>query len=492
MMRSLRARWEREPPEARLALLAIVLSGALVRCWAVGQPMRHDEAVSYLDFVGRSWWTAISSYPSPGNHLLYTVAAKLASAIGGAAPWALRLPALVAGIALIPLTYAVGRTLFTRGAALLGSGLVAAATPLILYSANARGYAFVVAAYLVLLLIGAHIRDDGPTPGRWAAFAAVAAAGLSTMPLMLYPLAAAALWLGLAVFVARTGRQWRTLCGLAVSLAAAAVLAAAAYTPIIAANGFAALAANRFVVPSAWPEFYARLVPSLGRAFSTWGRPYPVDVAVVLGAAAVIAALRSPRHSREGVSVLLAAYVASAGLLLLNHRVPPMRAWLWILPVAALAVGTVVDHLIRRPRLARLVPYLPGIAAATAAAGIVWGLATNALGEFHDTGVFAGARPIAQLLATQTEPGDRVVAAGMARAPLRYYMQRVGADTGLLSTPPSLATREVIVLNATYGQTVPWAVAEGLVDTARFGPIAPAIHARDADVYVAERRERGP
>ena len=50
----------------------------------------------------------------------------------------------------------------------------------------------------------------------------------------------------------------------------------------------------------------------------------------------------------------------------------------------------------------------------------------------------------------------------------------------------------IIVLNRAYGQTVEWAVAAEVIDTAHFGPIAPAMHAVDADVYVAERKARGP
>ncbi len=492
MIDGLRARWEREPPEARLALLAIVLSGVLVRWWALAQPMRHDEAASYLALVGRSWGTALSSYPLPGNHLLYTVVAKLSATVGGAAPWVLRLPAFLAGIALIPLTYAVGRVLFTRGSALLASALVAAATPLILYSANARGYAWVVAAYAILLLVGARIRDHGPSPRRWAAFAGVAAVGMATAPLvMVYPLAAVTVWLGLAVLV-RGRSSARTLLGLGASVLAAILLATAAYAPIIATNGIAALASDPSVLPSRWPHFYASLLPSLAGTFASWTRPYPVAVAVALGAATVIAVLRPARDSREGVPVLLAAYVAAAAILLVGHHAPPARAWVWLFPVVALTIGSFIDHLLQRPRLSGLGPYLPGIAAAVAAAGIAWGLVTNALGTFRDTGVFAGAEPIADVLATQAERGDRVVVAGPAQAPLRYYMLRAGADTAMLSTPESVTTREILVLDATDGQTVAWAVAAGMVDTARFGPIAPATHARDANVYVAERREHGP
>ena len=454
--------------------------------------MRYDESVTYLYFVGRSWHTALTGYQFPNNHLLYTLVAKVTSLLGGGAPWALRLPAFAAGIAVLPLTYVLGCRMYTRVAALVGTALVAAATPMILYSANARGYAFVIAAYLVLLLIGQRVRRDGPTLRRWVAFAFTAAAGLATIPIMLYPLGAASLWLALAVTVGAHPRRRSILMGLVAALAGAGVLTALAYLPIVRANGLDALIANKFVSGSSWPQFFAQLSPSLEQAVVTWAQPYPPLVALVVGAVTVVGVARSTRASREGVSVLLAAYVWSAIVLLVDHRVPFTRTWLWMLPVVALAAGAACERLRHRPSLVVAVPYLPGIAAAVAAFGVGWGFATNALGANTDTGVFAGAEPIAGMLATQTQPGDRILAYLPSNAPLQYYLLRAGGDTALLSTPDSVTTREIIVLNAAYGQTVPWAIAVGMVDTSRFGPIAPATLARDGDVFVAERRTGHP
>ncbi len=491
MITALQRWWRTEDLPTRLALLGIVLAGGVARFFALGQPMRYDESVSYLYFVGQPWATTITAYPFPSNHLLYSVMAKLVAPLGGGAPWALRLPAFVIGVAIVPLTFAVGRVLFTRTAALIGAALTAGATPLILYSANARGYAVVIAAYLSLLLIGARIRHHGAQCCEWVAFALIAAAGLAAIPVMLYPLGAVALWLALVLCVDRGWRAWRGLVGLGASLVGAVALALLVYLPIIAAHGIDAIVANPFVSPSGWPQFFAQLTPSLARMLDSWSQPYPLAVAVLLGVLALAGVVWSTRVSDEGISVTLAAYVWCAILLLATHRAPFARIWLWLLPVVALAAGTLGDALVSRLRGRVLRPYMPAFAVAVAVAGVSWGLATDAVGAMRQSGVFAGAEQIAAVLATQTQPGDRVLAAIPSSAPLRYYMLRAGADTALLSTPDSVATREIIVLNAAYGQTLPWAIANGMVDTARFGPVAPAMHAADGNVYVAERRGRG-
>src|SRR5204863_5259896 len=124
----------------------------------------------------------------PNNHVFYSLLAKTTSSLAAWQPWALRLPAAVAGIAIIPLTWAVGRRYADRETALLGAALAGASTPLILYSTNARGYSLVVVLFLCLLLYADRLRDT-PTIRGYGVFAMLSALGLYTIPVMFYPIA---------------------------------------------------------------------------------------------------------------------------------------------------------------------------------------------------------------------------------------------------------------------------------------------------------------
>ncbi|OYV73080.1 MAG: hypothetical protein B7Z72_03310 [Gemmatimonadetes bacterium 21-71-4] len=486
--------WRGEDEATRVALVLILLAAAMARVSALAQPMRYDESVTYLYFIGGSWAHAIAGYEFPNNHLLYTVVAKLGAMLAGNAPWVLRFPAFVAGLAIVPLTYAVGRALYSPTAALVGAALAAAATQLVLFSANARGYAFVIVACLALLLVAERIRSAGGTPRRWIAFALIAAAGLATIPVMLYPLGAVAAWFGLTVIIERGRGAWRPLGELTAALLGAASLTGLAYLPIVRVNGLAALTANRFVTASPWPTFFYDFFARLAGILTGWAEPYPWPVALLLGALAAAGLVRRRRVTRATVSPLLAAYVWSALLLLATHRMPYDRIWLWLLPLVVLAVGSAVELLLDTARGARLRSSLPLLAGALAVAGVAWGFARDALGNDADTGVFAAAEPLARVLVGVVQPGDRILAPIPANAPLQYYLLRAGAgaDTALLSTPVADATREIIVLAPRYHQTIQQAIAQGMVDTARFGPVVPGIHARDGDVYVAERKGSQP
>ena len=91
------------------------MAGALPRIWpALSWPIRHDEVLTWLtaqaDPIAFLDWTHHHHHP-PLSFALVRVSTALT---GTDAEWALRLPSLLAGLACIPVAYAVGRTLGSR------------------------------------------------------------------------------------------------------------------------------------------------------------------------------------------------------------------------------------------------------------------------------------------------------------------------------------------------------------------------------------------
>src|SRR5690242_8416460 len=100
-----------EPRGHWLALLGVLLLGVAVRARLLGGPMRYDEAFTLLNYAGPPVTTLLSNYSAPNNHILHSLLVHASTALLGYDPPAVRLPAFVAGCALVPLTYAVGRRL---------------------------------------------------------------------------------------------------------------------------------------------------------------------------------------------------------------------------------------------------------------------------------------------------------------------------------------------------------------------------------------------
>src|SRR5919204_3963186 len=111
--------------------------------------MRGDEAFTYTEYASLPWFVALGDYTYPNNHLLHTLLVHGAARLLGPEPWALRLPAFVAGVLLVPATYLAARALYGPTTALIAAGLVSASGWLTLYATNARGYSLVLLCFVV-------------------------------------------------------------------------------------------------------------------------------------------------------------------------------------------------------------------------------------------------------------------------------------------------------------------------------------------------------
>src|SRR5262245_24504580 len=119
-------------------ILAVFLLGFVFRLLEFFRPVRQDEAFTYLAFASQPLYQALSDYSQPNNHLFHTFLVFLSTHLFGNTLTALRLPAFIGGLAMIPAVYAVTAALYNRQAAIAATALVACAPPFIEYSVNAR------------------------------------------------------------------------------------------------------------------------------------------------------------------------------------------------------------------------------------------------------------------------------------------------------------------------------------------------------------------
>lgn len=185
-------------PSDRWILGIIVVTGALLRFALARQDLFADELATYWVVTTRGAADVVRTVSTtaeitpPLSFLLSWATTRL-----GRSPELLRLPALVAGIATIPLVHAVGRRTVGRRTGLLAAALTALSPFMAFYSAEARGYGVLMA--LVLASTWALLRalDTG---GRawWVAHAVCVALAAYTHYTAVFVLAAQLLWALLA------------------------------------------------------------------------------------------------------------------------------------------------------------------------------------------------------------------------------------------------------------------------------------------------------
>jgi len=195
-----------------LALGGTVLFGALLRLWAAYDEFWLDEVASLaIALNAKSLGEIFTRFHIDNNHHLVTIWMYLCGSVSN---WVVyRIPAIVSGIATIPLAAMVGRR-WGQSAALACAVLVATSYGMIVFASEARGYApagfFALVAYLAL--------DRYLETSHWRAAAVFAGAvilGLLSHLTFMHFYVAAGIWSALALY-----RQRPTLRGYCQSLLA--------------------------------------------------------------------------------------------------------------------------------------------------------------------------------------------------------------------------------------------------------------------------------
>ena len=206
---------------------------ALISIWAVwlrwqfiSEPIRKDEASTFLHYASRPLFIGITYYTA-NNHLLNTILMHLSTSVFGESLWALRLPTLMAGILLVPATYVAIRLYHGKVAAMFAAALAGASSPLIEYSFNARGYMLGTLLFTTMIAMAGISTRRGVT-GGWVLLPVAAAMALYSVPTMAYGVFGVFLYLTLAT------RDWRRVVFAA---GATGLLTLALYTPVLATVG---------------------------------------------------------------------------------------------------------------------------------------------------------------------------------------------------------------------------------------------------------------
>ena len=158
-----------QPGWAWAAVLGMV--GVFTAIWVrgLGKGLAYDEAYSALRFVEPGQpWEAFLRFETLNNHPLYSALASIAVGVFGGAEWGLRLPALFAAAACIPVAFLVARRFAGWPTGLLAAGLVCTSPILAEYAVQARGYSLLFLLSLASAWLFAEARGGAAGAGAGA------------------------------------------------------------------------------------------------------------------------------------------------------------------------------------------------------------------------------------------------------------------------------------------------------------------------------------
>lgn len=318
---------------SKILLVIILLSALISRFVYLGLPMRYDESYTYLYFASYPLENIISNYSLPNNHIFHSILVHFSTAWFGIQPWAVRLPAFLAGIILPFSTFYATKQIFDHKTALISSAWIVSFPILIEFSTNARGYTIVwVLSTMILGLAASLIKKE--TRGGWIWLALLSALGSYTIPIMLYPASMVYAWLFLsgvrnldADFSKSTFFRHFFLSGLG-----AVLLSLLLYSPVILKSGLASLSSNRFTVSLPWEEFTAGFPVMLANIWGLATLHVPIGL-VLFTLVGFLISIIYFRRLNSALPQLVFIGLAVVTILLLIQRVNPKpRIFLFLVP----------------------------------------------------------------------------------------------------------------------------------------------------------------
>lgn len=221
-------------PAAGWVLVAVLGLAVVLRFIGLDTGLWYDEVVTLTEFVRLPLPELVRNYADQNQHPLYSVAARLSVVALGESALALRLPAVLFGVASLGAVYALARRLTPRPEPLLTTLLLTVSYHHVWFSQNARGYT----ALLFWTVLASLLLVENLGRPRWSltvAYSVVSALALYTHLTAAFFLAAHGLvYLFLVGRKAHAGRRLAATDGLPlVGFVLAGTLAFQLYAPVL-------------------------------------------------------------------------------------------------------------------------------------------------------------------------------------------------------------------------------------------------------------------
>lgn len=142
---------------AAVVTAGILLAALLLRVISLNSDLWIDEVLTVVNYVRLTPGEIITDFSDDNQHVLYSLLSHFSVSLFGESPWAIRLPAMLFGIASIWATMRIAALVYGRRVAVYSGLLLAVSYHHVWFSQNARGYTILLFGTVLstwLLLLG--------------------------------------------------------------------------------------------------------------------------------------------------------------------------------------------------------------------------------------------------------------------------------------------------------------------------------------------------
>ena len=453
-----------------ILLLIIFLAGIGIRLFFINQPIRHDEAISFVTFARIPLFQSLSDYSTSNNHFLHTFFLHISYLIFGNHEWAIRLPAFFAGILIIAATYLTGRSFYNKNVGLIASAFTAISSPLISYSVNARGYTLITLFFLLSLSLIIYLKNNDNKTG-WVIFGFINFLGFFTIPTYLYSYGIL-LVLVLLIIISEKSKQKRITIfkNSLFSLILTIILTVIAYTPAIIFSNFDTGIVSSAIKSHGILNFLNTLPSSLKIIWLQWTRNIHFSVSILLAIGVLVSLFDIKKSKLKKINLIYPCLIWLIPVLLIQRPTMFERLWLFLLPIFFILGSAGLIFLMKlifaKLKIKKLLVF---IIISLIILSILFGfgymeIKTKAVYFSEETGVLLDAEEISLYLKDKLEPSDRILLECPSEWPLKYYLDKYGIPFYFLGNDVHNAERLFIIYNHSYCQDIDTILLWNMID----------------------------
>ena len=299
-------------------MFGLLALATCLRVYQLDAGLWYDEIVTLLRYVRPPLLDTVTQFPGDNNHPLYSVLAHGAVWILGEHPWTVRLPAMLFGLASIPMCYALGTAVTNRWEAWLAAVILTVSYHHVWFSQDARGYTallFWALACTYWLIAWWQRRDHRYL---WAYAIAAGLGAYTHLSMVFIVVSHAIVCLGFILIDRTLKDRWSVMRVTAATFVGSAILTLALYAPMLAdmKNFIETQIPKKNEATMAWAFMEAIRGLQIG-----WGTSWVVGCAACIFLAGVVSYYRRARFALY-LFLIPAPVVVLSGILL-DHPLRP-------------------------------------------------------------------------------------------------------------------------------------------------------------------------
>lgn len=149
-----------------LWITALTVLGLALRLWHINTDLWLDEIMTLVEYMRMPPFDAVGGFHAPNQHFLNSFLGSISIRLFGESAWSVRLPAMLFGVATIPVFYRLASLVTKQRETIFSTLVLTVSYHHVWFSQNARGYSamifFTVASTLLLLQ---WLRQSDSRPG---------------------------------------------------------------------------------------------------------------------------------------------------------------------------------------------------------------------------------------------------------------------------------------------------------------------------------------